>query len=587
MNEHLRDYLAYYQTCNAPGYAVLVTGAWGIGKTFQVKNLLTESQRHYISLFGLQTTDEVHAEVAVSMDPNLSKLKKLLKAGSDVGNAAPGPWKMTGAAGGMINSLIKTRTDNTKTIIFDDLERCSLDIKDTLGVINQYVEHYGCRVIVLAHDEKLAAEFIEAKEKLFGQTIQIEPQIADAFTAFCEQQKSSARKKFLKDNKEAILNAFGQSKTQSLRILKHVVEDTGRLFDVLGTKYLAKPQAISELVELFVAIDIECRNGLTEADLRDRRQVVYRHGTATNNPPVPPFVLAKRKYETIDISSELLNDDLLVEMFIKGVFSQKSISKALDNSVHFAAPADLPAWIKVLKFDQLEDFVVAAAQADMDKAFSDFYYTHPGEILHVFALKLMMAENGVTDKTIEKAKEECKAYIAGVLASGHLLPRPNDWDWDRGFTHGYSGYGYWITTATEPHFIELFDALNEARSQAAAVLYPDMVKDILSTLEKDGEALYHDLNTTVRGKGKYAFRPVLHLIPVKDFFATWMKSPKSNWHHISTALRQREEGAIRHIGLDAEFAWYRDLKDLMEDEANKLGGFEALRLRRAIPRQTP
>lgn len=34
---HLTDYLSYFQTLKSPGYAVLVTGDWGVGKTHQVR----------------------------------------------------------------------------------------------------------------------------------------------------------------------------------------------------------------------------------------------------------------------------------------------------------------------------------------------------------------------------------------------------------------------------------------------------------------------------------------------------------------------------------------------------------------------
>lgn len=36
----LESYLAYYEARHKPGYAVLVTGAWGVGKTFQVQKAL-------------------------------------------------------------------------------------------------------------------------------------------------------------------------------------------------------------------------------------------------------------------------------------------------------------------------------------------------------------------------------------------------------------------------------------------------------------------------------------------------------------------------------------------------------------------
>ena len=40
-NDHIREYLKYYISFpRSPGYAVLLNGAWGIGKTFLIKKCL-------------------------------------------------------------------------------------------------------------------------------------------------------------------------------------------------------------------------------------------------------------------------------------------------------------------------------------------------------------------------------------------------------------------------------------------------------------------------------------------------------------------------------------------------------------------
>ena len=40
-------------------------------------------------------------------------------------------------------------------IVFDDLERCSIDITDLLGYINSFVEHEGVKVVVLADEGRI------------------------------------------------------------------------------------------------------------------------------------------------------------------------------------------------------------------------------------------------------------------------------------------------------------------------------------------------------------------------------------------------------------------------------------------------
>ncbi|MEO1603432.1 MAG: P-loop NTPase fold protein, partial [Pseudomonadota bacterium] len=53
LTTHLEEYLAHYQTLENPGYAVLVTGEWGSGKTHQIKQVIPDAERYYVSLFGI------------------------------------------------------------------------------------------------------------------------------------------------------------------------------------------------------------------------------------------------------------------------------------------------------------------------------------------------------------------------------------------------------------------------------------------------------------------------------------------------------------------------------------------------------
>ena len=40
-------------------------------------------------------------------------------------------------------------------LVFDDLERCNMDINRVLGYINRFVEHDGAKVIIIADQEKI------------------------------------------------------------------------------------------------------------------------------------------------------------------------------------------------------------------------------------------------------------------------------------------------------------------------------------------------------------------------------------------------------------------------------------------------
>lgn len=45
-NEHIKDYLNWYtsENCEEPGFAVLIKGSWGSGKTYFIKNYMDETE---------------------------------------------------------------------------------------------------------------------------------------------------------------------------------------------------------------------------------------------------------------------------------------------------------------------------------------------------------------------------------------------------------------------------------------------------------------------------------------------------------------------------------------------------------------
>lgn len=107
--------------------------------------------------------------------------------------------------------------------------------KEIFGVINQYIEHHQCKVIILAHDKETHNDFIKTKEKIIGHTIQIEPQIDDAAGVFFSE-------KFKLNNfnaiKPVIIGAFLKTNCKSLRILKYLINDCHRLLECLEPIHL-------------------------------------------------------------------------------------------------------------------------------------------------------------------------------------------------------------------------------------------------------------------------------------------------------------------------------------------------------------
>jgi hypothetical protein len=587
---HLKEYLNYYMELTAPGYAVLVTGDWGTGKTYQVKNCVPEEDRLYVSLFGVQTVEQLHSEVFAAAAPTLAKAEKMVGKGSDIVAGMKGPWALAGAFPSVFNAVFKREIEPTKTLVFDDLERSDLELKDVLGAINSYVEHLGFRVVVIAHDERLAEEFLQMKEKTFGQSIRVEPQIEDALSHFLSDIGSTAAKKFASDFKDQIQDIFLRSQVKSLRILRHVVEDLVRLHCVLGEEHLKNEKAMNELITLFVAFQVEVRSGsLKESDLKNRSGASIKYlmgGMAKHEEKqtTPPIVEVDRKYPEVDMTSVMLNDAVLAAMLIDGRFPEEEIRSSIDNSSYFIIPGEDPPWKVVNHFDALDDSTVEEACARMEQQIENREVTVSGEILHIFCLRMMMAENGIIDRTVDEIVDECKSYLDDLLKSGRLPPRDTDWRWFDRFERSYDGFSYWISEANAERFRAIWDHLIACRETAFQKTLPAVCDDLLRLVTEDSKAFFEAVSSTNNGPNPYALIPLLQKVSPAKFVEAWLSADRNDWQTVSYALDNRYSSNQLERDLSAEKDWALEVLKELEQRAGKEAGFRSLRIKRIRPK---
>ena len=203
-------------------------------------------------------------------------------------------------------------------------------------------------------------------------------------------------------------------------------------------------------------------------------------------------------------------------------------------------------------------------------------------MLHIFALKMMMAENGISGEDLKAVTAACMSYVDDVLAAGKLPPRGTDWLWQDSFSRSHDGYGYWVTEANEEHFQRAYRHLIEAREKSLQSRFPDVTKQLLECVQKDGQKFLEQVCAVGDGNGQYALIPILAHIPPEDFVAAWFGGPNENWRSISLALTSRFEGGRLEKELGEEKDWILRVLDLVDAEVDKAERFRAIRMRRVI-----
>ena len=229
----VKDYLTR-ETNNA----LLITGKWGVGKTYFFNNILSkeiekvstkenESVKYKpirVSLSGVTSIDDIERRIVAELYP---KLNKGLSKGKGAIKLLLSIPKIKEYIPEIPNSdVIGSETDNL-VICFDDLERRSkiFPIDSLIGYINNLTENNNLKTIIIANTDKIKNKksFNKIKEKLIGREIEYKINIEEVFDTLIQNefQSFSEYTKFLQKEKSFICSFFQDYK--NIRTLKFIL----------------------------------------------------------------------------------------------------------------------------------------------------------------------------------------------------------------------------------------------------------------------------------------------------------------------------------------------------------------------------
>ena len=156
-------------------YAILIDGDWGSGKSYFIKqNLIPEIEKDYfgdkvldkkefiyISLYGVKSTEDISNQIYINLLNNKVKVGNTVKKVVSTGAKVFGDIiKLTGIDIKEYKNDMESFIDLNKYIlVFDDLERCNCDVNEVLGYINNFVEHDGIKVILIANEKEIGKSY--------------------------------------------------------------------------------------------------------------------------------------------------------------------------------------------------------------------------------------------------------------------------------------------------------------------------------------------------------------------------------------------------------------------------------------------
>lgn len=211
--------------------ALLLSGSWGCGKTYFVKNELKSIDNYYISLNGISSISNLSFQLLYLVGHNkFEKNKTQRKNGTNTIK------QIIGTAGSILianaedkfhfsfkdfTKFVKNIDLQNKLIIFDDLERCELKIEEILGFINNLVEHNNFKVLIVANEEELKVKenYLKIKEKLIYQTIEYSPNIENLYGKLYK-----SKIKEFEENKLFVIDELKRKNHINLRTLQFIFQ---------------------------------------------------------------------------------------------------------------------------------------------------------------------------------------------------------------------------------------------------------------------------------------------------------------------------------------------------------------------------
>ena len=183
--DDMNSFILNYLKNDITGRAIMLTGEWGSGKSYYVKNTLkpfledNDNGKHkcvIVSLYGLSDTSEISK--AIYME--LRTIKKSFS--SEAANTAKAVGKIIGKTvfnglvskigfdiGGISDDDLKKIYESIdltdKLIVLEDIERTQIDIIELLGYINNMCENDGVKVLLVTNEANCCISIWESQKR--------------------------------------------------------------------------------------------------------------------------------------------------------------------------------------------------------------------------------------------------------------------------------------------------------------------------------------------------------------------------------------------------------------------------------------
>ena len=527
-------------------------------------------RRHaYVSLFGISDFAQVEDSILFQLHPKVvTAAKRANVVAGTISAVASVCGRSFPASAGDLKQILRTLKRPEKLVVcFDDLERAAMPVTQLLGCINNFIEHWRAKVIILCNEQeilgakggqkKAAAAYQREKEKIVGRTLKLnaeQKQIFDRFisTAF----EAQGNVPLTEAHKTKFRQIYDISEIQNLRVLRFALSLTAIALAEVN-KLRPNEAALAErIIDIFFPLALEAQYGRLPlkdavAILRDRDLTIsliasHMQPAESESDPREAF---RRRYRLNVLVNPYLCSAALANLLEFGVVNEKELMAEFGPEDR-SKRASLPVLQRFASPWELEDQEFTRILHDSLKELRSGKFNEWSVILS--NVRFLEGADRVQASDIP-IKDMQEAFDAGlkVLADNNSFipplpgadhPQQNDGEVTKACINKLNATGATVRkTETKTQFIKALEAL--AADNADATLLADLI-----TAGHGEESGNH---------------PISDFITTEDLASAFSNASNRAKRQLSFAVEARYKMDSRRINKDCN--WLNELKDRLTE----------------------
>ncbi len=293
--DELNAYIIHYLENDRTHSAIMLTGEWGSGKSYYIKNHLIPFIRKekdrgcvVVSLYEMHDVLEISKGIYfelrakwINRDSEVfqtgkSVMRTLFKGATSFFNIA------ISSSDEELREMYESVDLSKKLIILEDVERSSINIIELLAYVNSLVEQDNVKVLIVSNENELieyswsepdekgnrrkiytkaSLEYLQVKEKTVGDTILFQPDYTESLKSIILSFKNDKLSCFAADEYiNEIINIFQIRSCSNLRTFIYACQKTIDIFE--KTKELIPKERLDDIFYSLIAFSTHIKKGI-------------------------------------------------------------------------------------------------------------------------------------------------------------------------------------------------------------------------------------------------------------------------------------------------------------------------------------